>query len=270
MEFPTVKAEAKVDLTKVAEAVYVDGVSASVKELSKVGTDVAKSARLLLIPLQLLGAVQDRVEAYIARSIAQIPPEKRVNPIRSVALPILEKLRYQEEGELLTEIYLNLLSRTFDLDRFGEAHPAFLNLLNQLSSDEAKLLHLFAASDFQIIFADEPGVWPVSTDTIDEFISDGFFQSANKEWLAARLLDVSILDQPKYLHVYIEHLVSLGLLTYSNTHFAELNHKFAHSNLSHGTAFWSLCISKFGLMLHKACVQEAVEPGLCANKSDRL
>lgn len=45
----------------VVERIYIDGVANTLKEVSKIGTDAAKTIRLILFPLQCAVFFQDRL-----------------------------------------------------------------------------------------------------------------------------------------------------------------------------------------------------------------
>jgi hypothetical protein len=88
----------------------------------------------------LVAASQDRLEGYINKSIRQVPEERRITPVESIALPVAERLRFQEEGNPITDLYINLLSRAMDGERVSEAHPAFISVISQLAPDELLFL----------------------------------------------------------------------------------------------------------------------------------
>ncbi|ENL7162459.1 DUF4393 domain-containing protein [Escherichia coli] len=108
--------------TKVVEETYSDGVKDTLQEVSKIGVDAVKTIRLALFPLQFAGMLQDRLANYIKRSLQKVPPENRISPIESVALQLCDKLRIQEEKSIVTDMYINLLARSMDAERLGEAH----------------------------------------------------------------------------------------------------------------------------------------------------
>ena len=51
-------------------------------------------------------------------------------------------LRFMEDENPLTELYLNLLARAIDKERCNEAHPAFIKIIEQMSPDEAMVLYV--------------------------------------------------------------------------------------------------------------------------------
>ena len=63
--------------------------------------------------------------------IAEVPPE--------VGVPIAEKLAYVTDDQL-SGLYINLLAKASTLDYAHTAHPSFVNVISNLSPDEALLL----------------------------------------------------------------------------------------------------------------------------------
>ncbi|EHU1558918.1 DUF4393 domain-containing protein [Acinetobacter baumannii] len=73
----------------------------------------------------------DRLKDFPEEEIVQAPPE--------VAMPIMEKLSYVTNEEL-KELYIELLAKASIKDLNDSAHPSFINIINNLSPDEALLL----------------------------------------------------------------------------------------------------------------------------------
>lgn len=73
-----------------------------------------------------------------------MPPECIATPKPNVAGPALEALRYTGHEESLREMYANLLAASMDTRTAQGAHPAFVEIIKQLTPDEARLLRYFA------------------------------------------------------------------------------------------------------------------------------
>src|ERR1700748_233059 len=114
---------------ELVKEVYSDAVADTLKEVSKIGVDFVKMVRLALFPVQYGAMLQDRLARHLQRSIEKVPAARRVAPVESIALQIADKLRYQEDGSVLTEMYVNLLARAMDKERVSEAHPTFLHVI---------------------------------------------------------------------------------------------------------------------------------------------
>lgn len=86
----------------------------------------------------------DRLKDLTEEEIVQAPPE--------VALPIIEKLSYVTNEEL-RELYIELLAKASIKGTNDKAHPSFVNIINNLSPDEAKFIE-YLNSEESLPFVD--------------------------------------------------------------------------------------------------------------------
>src|SRR5262252_5750093 len=107
------------------KAVYDDVVAPPARQAGQVLTDIVKTIQLALAPLQFAGAYQDRLRAFIDKSIRRVLEQKRVSPAPQILGPIIEGIRYEPEDTPIDEMFSQLLSSALDADRVNEAHPAF-------------------------------------------------------------------------------------------------------------------------------------------------
>ena len=262
MDLP--KIELKLDATKVVEDVYEDGVADVLKEVSTIGVDAVKTLKLALFPLQLGAFFQDRLTRYLSEALNRVPPEHRVAPIESVVLQISEKLRVQQEGGIITEMYVALLECAFDKRRFGQAHPSFVNIVTQLSADEAILIDHLSTPNAKIYFGREPMDWGQKSISIEKHFSGIMLKPVKLDWQF--FINPDVLAEPAYLQIYIEHLVSMGLVSYDNDRPTGLAQAFDSVNGQLQPA-WAIRLSRFGRLFHQACTGEAI---LRATAEDRI
>lgn len=83
-------------------------------------------------------ALEGNLETYRER-LKDIPPEQISIAPPEVAMPILEKIGYVTNEEL-KKLYIELLAKASIKDLNNQAHPGFVNIINNLSPDEAILL----------------------------------------------------------------------------------------------------------------------------------
>ena len=133
----------------VAEAVpiYDDMLQPAAKELGKGFLTVAKTVNVALAPLQGVvwgyEKIRDRFFPKIEERLKNVPPENIITPKISVAGPIMEALRYTGSEEALSDLYANLLAASMDKATATSAHPAFTEIIKQLTPDEAKIIAMF-------------------------------------------------------------------------------------------------------------------------------
>ena len=112
--------------SKLFNKAYDDTLHGPMEEAGKFLVDATKTFRLFLAPIQLLAAAHDRLAAFCERVRRRVPEDRQIEAAPSIAAPLPLSLRYMEDDNVLTELFLNLLTRAIDRERFGEAHPAFV------------------------------------------------------------------------------------------------------------------------------------------------
>lgn len=76
----------------------------------------------------------------VQEKASKIPEEKLTEPEPYVAIPAVQQLSYCYDSEELREMYANLLVSSMNLDKKVSVHPAFIDVIKQITPDEAKLL----------------------------------------------------------------------------------------------------------------------------------
>lgn len=95
---------------------------------------------------QLFGISSDyfatQLEDDLARHFSHIPEENLTTPKLAIAGPAFEGIRYTADEPDLREMYLKLLATASDTTTADHAHPAFAEVIRQLSADEARALRV--------------------------------------------------------------------------------------------------------------------------------
>ena len=211
---------AKLADTQLVNKAYDDLLADAMKVGGKGLTDFIKAFRLFLAPIQLLAVAQDRLAAFCDRVRARVPEDRQQEAAPSIALPILMDLRFMEDENPLTELYLNLLARAIDKERCDEAHPAFVKIIEQMSPDEAMIMYRFRQNDSLPI--------PVSPGLT-------FYETC-----------IPYVVHPKHTQTNLTHLLSLGLLREYRKQFRAPGEDLDHS----------LHLSRFGRLFVEACIPE--------------
>ena len=123
------------------EAVALGGESAEI---------VMHTLRNVLLPLAAFNFAVDKAKHYFEDKFAddleakleEIPAENIVEPKASIVGPAMQGLAYSFEEDDLREMYLNLLKASMDGRKPEGAHPAYVEIIKQLSAREAHLLSL--------------------------------------------------------------------------------------------------------------------------------
>jgi hypothetical protein len=177
--------------------VYDDAVSPSAKQIGRLGEDVIKTARLLLSPLQVTAAVGDRLEAMIERIAKRVPEDRRIAPQAEIVGPVIEHMRFINATSPLSAMFEEILGKSMDMDGHAAVHPAFAQIVIQLSRDEAWLLFRLKQKEFSIV------------DHLDMDASGKAFKNRVVEKTSVPEAELYALDQFDFYNV---HLSSLGLI----------------------------------------------------------
>jgi len=131
--------------------IYQDAVQPAAKEVGKALQTAAKTINVALAPLSALiwgfDQIKEFTESAVARRLHKLPSEQIVTPNPTIAGPALEALRFAGHDSTLREMYANLLATAMDAKTAQQAHPAFVEILKQMTSDEAKIVQLFVSND---------------------------------------------------------------------------------------------------------------------------
>ena len=97
----------------------------------------------------------EEVHRMLQEKLKNIPPEDIVQPSPRIAIPSLQNASITEESEV-RELYASLLANSMNKVVKDGVHPAFVEIIKQLSPDEAKILR------YMSIFSSVPTIFITS------------------------------------------------------------------------------------------------------------
>ncbi|RZI82594.1 MAG: DUF4393 domain-containing protein [Rubrivivax sp.] len=181
--------------------IYGDVARPGVRQVGKALETVIGLGNTILWPIALanersrialeknLERYRDRMEAVPLDSVCNAPPE--------IGVPILEKLAYVQD-EHLADLYVKLLASASQQGTLQHAHPSFVNVINNLSPDEAHFLKQFVTE------RSLPFVRPKAV------LAEGG-HSVLAEFIIP-LKQIEGLAYPGNIAAYLSNLAGLGLL----------------------------------------------------------
>ena len=196
-----------------AVPVYRDAVQPAAKEIGKGLETMAKAINLALEPVRGLVWGYDKLLGFLSTRVAEklsaVPPDRIKPPSPHVVGPALEALRFTGHDQSLRELYANLLATSLDSDTARNAHPSFVDIIRNLSPDEARIMRLFATKaglpviDLQAKYKDGSG-FEIFKET---------FSFIGRE---------AGCEHPNLTPAYVNNLCRLGLLSMpEDLHFAD-------------------------------------------------
>lgn len=183
------------------EEVYRDVAQPTARDI---GTGIQTIFRLLTYPLYRALWSKDELRELLFEPLAErlrhVPEDRKTSPRPAVAMKSLEGLLLVKDEPELRKMYLNLLAASMDAETAENAHPAFVEVLGQLTPDEARILKLFARqTSFSLIrIRDEESTAPgVGKDVLRHFSLLGHDAGC---------------DHLGMVEVYLENLQRLGVI----------------------------------------------------------
>ncbi|UUE08573.1 DUF4393 domain-containing protein [Dickeya zeae] len=127
--------------------VYQDLAQPAAQELGKSLHTVAKLVNVALAPVSAFVWSYEKIREFVDNKVSDklknINPEDIISPAPNVAGPALEALKYTGCNETLSDMYACLLASAMDKNKAEVAHPAFVEIIKQLTPDEARIIKNF-------------------------------------------------------------------------------------------------------------------------------
>jgi hypothetical protein len=215
---------------------YDDALSGPAKEIGKLGTDVVKTARLLLAPLQYGAAFQDRLEKACERISKRVPEVRRVEAPIEIVGPTLEKMQYVREGSELWDMFEEVLTKSVDSEAQRTIHPSFSHLISLLSRDEAWILYRLRDRNFAVV------------DRLDLDRAQNKFINRVVE---SSELPKDELYMPDHVELSYSHLESLGLAVWPVD---KQDPVMAGSTQTGIRRYSKMMLTEFGKLFVAACI----------------
>lgn len=118
------------------------------KNLGKTAVTISKTVNNVLLPLAAMNFACDKAKNYFQKTFqkdlldktSSIPQEDLVTPKAYIAGPTLQGIAYTHEEKDLKNMFLNLLSTSMNKKYADNAHPAFVEIIKQMTPLEANLV----------------------------------------------------------------------------------------------------------------------------------
>jgi len=183
--------------------VYKDALSPAVKPIGEILSFLPRTVKVAFNGVEKWLINKEETLRLTAESVREkikaIPEEKLVEPEPYVAIPAMQQLSYCVNNEELRELYANLLVSSMNADKKWQVHPAFVDIIKQLTPDEAKLLKHFLPTPMQN--------YPLMDVRLENQRGEGNVYYSN-------FTDISldVLDIPTNIGLYIDNFVRLKII----------------------------------------------------------
>lgn len=125
--------------------IYLDGAQPTVTETGKLLGRIPRAINAAFAPLDIWIEKQEynikRTKELLNENMKNVNPEKIVPPEPYVAVPAIVSLSYSMDSDELRKMYANLLSKAIYSDTKDSVHPAFTEIIKNLSPLDCKLFN---------------------------------------------------------------------------------------------------------------------------------
>lgn len=193
---------------QILTTIYSDIAQPSVKKVGQALETVFEFSTSILLPIKLLNEKFklnfERNLNNFKKKIEEIPDEKICDVNPQIGTPIIEKLTYTTNEEI-ADLFTSLLSKASNIDTVNQAHPSFIQLIERLSVDEARIVKYLNGKDF------------IPSISIKANLKEN--KGFNFLIRNATLLQFQVnLIFPQNINTYLDNLTCLGIL--------DINHGF--------------------------------------------
>lgn len=207
-----------------AMAVYQDAAQPS---LRVVGKTLAQCVSLFTTPIgRMAGIFEKNLHRYIDK-LEGLEEKDLVTPDIRILVPVLEKMRFTDE-EKVADYYAEILATASKKEHASKVMVTFIEILNRLTADEINILEYINSEENKI---------PLSGFTEEEFKKYGLSTEIKELVLSKSLpvIDINVTNEglngyiklvknfnclkenilltaPENIDLYIDNMISLGLL----------------------------------------------------------
>ena len=231
------------DLSKVLPIgeVYKDLLQPSFKQIGEGLESVVKTSRFIIAPFEYLGNLHDKYLNFLKKVSDRVINDELVEVHPKITGTIFENIKYLEEENILFNMFVELLVNAISKKNTSKAHPAFVQIINQLSPDEALMIYHFKHNSY-------------------EFWEQADLDYENNRFYNHRItrndFPLNTLTFPNNFTMYINHLNNLqiaGVPEYRNQEPIISSGKQIGVKIFRKTSFLDL-----GLLFYDCCIPENI------------
>ena len=205
--------------------------------------------------------VMDFVNKRLAKKAESIPPENRQPPDPMILGDALPALNARFEQLLLREMFLNLLAASMDKTRASDALPAFVEVIKQITPDEAKIIRLLGENPERLFPLID--IYAITGDTY-------IWSPAAINY--ALVAGEAGCEHPDNVGAYMDNLRRLGLISIrdvdkllfrmpveslqTSSQVGEIYEKITNNGSGFESRYKCGQITDFGVKFYRACMDE--------------
>ncbi len=192
----------------VADDAYQDVVHPVAKPTGQLVGLVPRTIKAALAPLEKWILHREysveETKKLLEEKLKDVPAEQIVTPEAYVAVPAMQNISYCMDNDELRNLYANLLAKSMTEVNKSNVHPSYVDIIKQLTPDEAKLLRYIATNFYSA---------PLATLSLRRENSQGHYITLYQHYSDAG--EKANCEKPFNIQAMFDNLVRLGLLEFS-------------------------------------------------------
>ena len=193
------------DVKKIIPEVYKDVVQPASQELGKLIARIPRAINAALAPFDKWIMHQEysvaETKKLLEKKLENVNPNDIVPPESFVVVPALQAISYSMDSEELRNLYANLLATSMIRDKKWQVHPSYVEVIKQITPDEAKLLNVLSGDKISYPLIDVHIVYP-----------DKSYQVALRHFTN---LAFGVCENPNNIYTYLGNLERLKIIDIS-------------------------------------------------------
>ncbi len=203
---------AKEAVKEVANDIYVDAGRPIAKPSGELIGLVPRAIKAALSPLEKWVMQREyniaETQKLLELKLQNVSPELIEPPEPYIAVPALQYISYCMDCDELRDMYANLLANSMNKVVKNGVHPGFVEIIKQLSPDEAKLLKYIFNNEFN---------YQIPIISFKAYKHTMGFATLIKTFTNAP--ELCGCERPQDYEKYIDNLIRLGLMSCSNNEY---------------------------------------------------
>jgi len=216
----------------IVPVIYDDALKPVSKEVGKALGTLGKTVNMALAPISAVVWGYEQIEDFVVHKVTNklenVSEEDIIIPDATIAGPLLESLKYTGHKEELQEMYANLLASAMNKNSADNAHPSFVEIIKQLTSDEAILIKYLSKRKEYPLVVSTKNTNKTSTGRFSRFGLHGRNENNNEKIVS----DFNIIAKEKlidYNKMILDNLLRLKILEIQSTTNQSLDDDFFSS-----------------------------------------
>lgn len=195
------------EVTKeIAKSAYDDVGKPVAKPTGELLGLVPRAIKAALSPLEKWIISQEynvaETKKLLEEKLKNTPPEQIQPPEPYIAVPALQYISYCMDNNELRNMYANLLANSMDSVVKNGVHPGFVEIIKQLSPDEAKILNYFSFNNM------------VPTISLKLLSNQKGYKTILRNF--SNIGELVDCEEPYDISIYFNNLIRLGLIESSS------------------------------------------------------